>query len=142
MANMRHPFDSRLEHRAVGSAAVTATATLHTETQRAAQRTAYRTVIDTTAIKISANDELYQFVVELSDDNFTTVNAVAACLDMGATEVRQSGAPDSAAADGLELMWATEANGTTYQYWRVRVIISGTSPSITFNCYSTILGDV
>ncbi len=141
MQNMYHHFDSRLEHRALASAALTATTTLDTITQRAEQRTAYRTLVNVEAIKISANDELYKLVVELSNDNFSTIDDVAAVTDFGATEVRESGAPDSVAADTAEVLWSTEKNGTKYQYARLRMVISGTSPSITFGCYSSILGD-
>jgi hypothetical protein len=138
---MYHAYDTRLDHRAVGSAALTATATLDTITERAAQRTAYRTLVGLEAIKISANNELYQVVVELSNDAFSTVE-VAAIGDFGATEVRQSGAPDSAVGDTLELMWTTEHNGTKYAASRIRAIIAGTSPSVTLYCHSTVLGNV
>lgn len=141
MPNMYHAYDSRLDHRAFGSAALTATATLDTITERAAQRTAYRTLVGVEAIKISANDELYQVVVELSNDAFSTV-VVAAVKDFGATEVRQSGAPDSVAGDEAELLWTTEHNGVKYAASRIRCIIAGTSPTITVNAHSTVLGSV
>lgn len=139
MSNKTYAFDSRLEHRALGSAAVTATAVLATIEQRAAMRTDYMTKVILEAVKISANDELYQVVAELSDDNFVTINEVAAVRDFGATEVRQSGAPDSAAADEVEIHWNTETNGVTYKYGRLRLIISGTSPSITLGCHSSVV---
>lgn len=142
MPNMYHPFDSRLEHRALGSAAITADTVLDTITQRAAQRTAYRTLVLVEAIDIASSDETYQVVMELSNDNFTTVNEVAAILDLGDTAVRQSGAPDNAAGDEYEVMWSTEVNGEKYQYARVKVFAGGTSPSITIGCHSTVLGDV
>lgn len=138
MPNLYHPFDSRLEHRALGSAAITATATLGTITERAAQRTCYLTRVQLEAIKISANDEIYQVVVELSNDSFSTVEVAAMC-DFGATEVRQSGAPDSAAGDYAELMWCTEKNGVKYSASRIRVITDGTSETITLGCWSTIM---
>ena len=138
MSNKAYAFDSRLEHRALGSAAITSTATLDTITERAAQRTDYRTIATVEAIKISANDELYQIVVECSNDGFTTLE-VADVKDFGATEVRQSGAPDSLVADIVELYWCTEINGTKYAASRVRLIASGTSPSITLGCYSTVV---
>jgi hypothetical protein len=139
---MTHPFDSRLEHRALGSAAITATAVLDTITQRAASRTAYRTLVTIESCKISANDELYQVVCELSDDDFSTVAAAVAVADFGATEVRQSGAPDTAVGDTAEIMWSTEYNGAKYQYARLRLIAAGTSPSIGLGCFSSVLGNV
>ena len=141
MPNMYHPYDTRLDHRAIGSAALTATTTLATITERAAQRTAYRTLATLGTTKISANNELYQLVAELSNDDFTTV-VVAGVTDFGATEVRQSGAPDSAAGDTAELLWTTEHNGIKYDTARIRLVISGTSPSIVISSHSTILKDL
>lgn len=142
MPNMYHPFDSRLEHRALGSAALTSTTVLDTITQRAAARTAYRTLINIEAIDIANSDEIYTLVVELSDDNFSTVNEVAAIADFGDTAVRQSGAPDSAAGDTREVLWTTECNGVKYDYARLKLFVAGTSPSITLGCFSSVLGDV
>lgn len=141
MPNMYHPFDSRLEHRALGSAALTTATVLDTITQQAQQRTAYRTLVNIEAIGIATNDETYQIVVELSNDDFTTIE-VAAILDLGATEVRQSGAPDSAAGDTYELLWTTECNGVKYEKARIKVFMAGTAETITLGCYSTVLGDV
>lgn len=138
MGNMAYPFDSRLEHRALGSAALTATTTLATIDQRAAMRTMFMTKVVVEAIKISANDEIYQVVVEGSNDDFSTLEVLAMC-DFGATEVRQSGAPDSAALDEAELYWATEKNGVKYDKARIRVITDGTSETITLGCWSSIM---
>lgn len=138
MPNIQYPFDSRLEHRALGSAAMTATTTLDTITQRAQMRTMFMTKVIVEAIKISANDELYQVVVEGSNDSFSTLEVLAMC-DFGATEVRQSGAPDSAVGDTAELYWASEKNGVKYSAIRIRVITAGTSETITLGCYSSIM---
>lgn len=139
MTNMNHPTDLRLIHREVARAALTSTATLATIAERASQRTSYRTLVNVESIKITANNELYKVVVECSNDGFTTVE-VAEVRDLGATEVRESGAPDSAAGDTLELLWATEINGTKYAASRIRLVISGTAPSIGLSCRSSITG--
>ena len=141
MPNMYHPTDARLMHRAAGSAAITATTTLATITERAQQRTQYRTLLNVEAIKTSAGNELAVVVVECSNDGFATVH-VAARHDFGHTSVRQSGSPTSVAGAYRELLWTTELGDTKYTQSRIRVIMSGTSPSITLGCYSTILGDV
>ena len=138
MSNKAYAFDSRLEHRALGSAALIATAILATITERAAQRTDYRTIATVEAIKISDNDELYQVVVECSNDGFTSLE-VAGIADFGATEVRQSGAPDSLVGDFCEIYWSTEINGTKYAASRIRVITAGTDETITLGCYSTVV---
>lgn len=138
MPNKYHPFDSRLEHRAVGSAAQTATAVVDTITQRAAMRTEYRTIVGIEALAIDGNDEAYTFVVECSNDSFSTIE-VAAMVDFGATEVRQSGAPDSVAGDTAEILWSTEVNGTKYKDWRLKCFHAGATSSVTYYAYSTIL---
>lgn len=141
MGNIAVSFDVRLQHRAPGAAAITSTTTLDTITERAAQRTVYRTLVNVEAIKITANNELYNLVVQLSNDDFTTIEQ-AAILSMGATEVRVGGSKDSAAGDTYEVMWSTEADGVKYAAARLRLVVAGTSPSITLNSYSGILGSV
>lgn len=138
MPNMYHAFDARLEHRAPASAAVTATATVDTIEQRAAMRTTFLTRINLEAIKITANDEVYSFIVQLSNDDFTTIET-AAMVSVGATEVRHGGAKDSVAGDLLELLWSTEQAGEVFQDARLRLVIAGTSPSVTFAAHSTIM---
>lgn len=132
------PTDQRLLHRAAAQAALTATTVLATIDQGAAMATEYTTRSIVESIDIASNDELYQLVIEVSDDNFTTVNEVAAIMDYGATEVRQSGAPDSAVGDEKNMHWSTVVNGVPYQYWRARLIIAGTSPSIGLICHSSV----
>ena len=132
------PFDSRLEHRAASAAALTATATLETVTQRAATRTEFCTKFYIESVKVSAGDESYTLSIELSNDNFTTLDEVAAMKVMGDASVLVE-AGDTVAGDEYELFWTTEVSGVTYQYWRVRLIAAGTSPSMGLHCYSTIL---
>lgn len=136
--NKFHPFDARLEHRAVASAAQTSTAVVDTITERAAQRTQYRTMISLEAIAIDGNDELYTFVVELSNDGFSTIE-VAAITEFGATEVRQSGAPDSVAGDVKEILWSTELGDTKYAASRLKCFHAGSSTSITYHAFSTVI---
>lgn len=140
MPNKYHALDTRLQHRAPGSAAITADEVVATINQRAAGRTDYMTKIYVEAIDIAGNDELYLFVLEVSDDNFVTTNEVAAMRDFGATEVRQSGAPDTLVGDEIEIFWSTEVNGVVYQDWRLNLIITGAATeTITFHAYSSIL---
>lgn len=98
----------------------------------------YLTKVMLEAIKISANDESYKVVVECSNDDFSTVE-VAAILSLGATEVRESNAPDSAAGDEYDIYWCTEINQRKYQKSRIRLVAGGTSPSITLSSHSTIM---
>ena len=140
MSNKFHALAVRLQHRDPGSAAITSTAVVETINQRTAGRTDYLTKIYIEAMDIAGNDELYAFVIEVSDDNFSNVREVAAMRDFGATEVRQSGAPDTLVGDNIEMFWSTEVNGVVYQDWRLKVFISGAgSETITFHAYSSIL---
>lgn len=137
MQNITRNFDERLSHRDVGSAALTATTTLDTHQQRVAQRTRYVMQITLEAIKVSAGNEHYEFIVEASNDDFTTVE-VAAYLSLGATGARLRGAPSNAAGDTYELEFMTQINETLYKDWRVVMVASGTSPSITFSAWSGV----
>lgn len=138
MPNKHYPFDKRLEHRALGSAALTATTVLGTITERAAQRTMYLTKGMIEGIDIANGDESYKVVVEVSNDDFTTVE-VAAILDLGATGVRQSGAPDSQVGDEHEIYWCTEVKGRKYKASRIKLFAAGTTPSIQLSCWTTIM---
>lgn len=137
MPNIFRSFDSRLEHRALGSAALTSTATIVTKAERVAQRTRYVTKMILEAIKISANNEVYTLVAEVSNNGFTN-KEIAGILSVGPTETRVGGGPDNAAGDEYDLHWSTEVNGVVYKDWRLRLIIGGTSPSITAGIWSGV----
>lgn len=135
MKSHHYAFDARLEHRAAGSAALTADTTIATKDQRARTRTNYVTTVRVESIKITANNEEYRFLFEVSNDNFTT-HETAAVLSLGATEVRLGGAKDNAAGDEYDVHWNTEVNRQSYQDWRIRLDVSGTAPSIAFSASS------
>lgn len=130
-------FDARLEHRAAATAALTASATIVTQDQRAPSRTEFVTVLRVESVKISANDEEYRFLFEVSNDDFTT-HETAAILSLGATEARLGGAVDSLAGDEYNVHWNTEINGASFKSWRIRAVLAGTSPSIAFSMNSTV----
>lgn len=133
-ASHDYAFDARLEHRAAGSAALTADTTIDTVQQRAETRTEYVTIIRIESI--TTTDEEYQFIVEVSNDSFSTVE-VAEVVSLGATAARIGGAPDNVAGDEYHLHWTTEVNGTQYKDWRLRLDVSGSSPSIAFSANSS-----
>lgn len=137
MPNIFRNFDSRLEHRALGSAAMTSTTTLVTKAERVAQRTRYVTKAIIEAIDIASNDEVYTLVAEVSNDAFST-KEVAGILSFGPTETRVGGAPDNVAGDEYDLHWSTEVNGVVYKDWRLRLIVGGTTPTITLGCWSGV----
>lgn len=128
-------FDARLEHRAAAQAALTADTTVVTFNQKAQTRTEYVTIFRLENVKISANNEEYRFLIEVSNDDFTTVE-VADVLSLGATEARLGGAVDNVAGDEYHRHWCTEVNGQSFKSWRIRLDVSGTAPSIAFSCNS------
>ena len=133
-----YPFDSRLEHRAAGQAALTADTTLGDFDQRAQTRTEFLTKVYVESIDTTTGDEKYVIRAELSNDDFTTVDAVGGILELGdATQL--ASATDTAVGDELEMRWTTEVAGTVYQHWRIRLDVSGTSPSLGAIVYSTVM---
>lgn len=128
-------FDARLEHRAAGSAALTAAATIATKDQKARTRTEYFTMLRVESIDTASGNEEYRFIFEVSNDDFTTVET-AAILSLGHTSARLGGGPTNAAGDEYQVPWNTEVNGQSYQDWRIRLEVNGTSPSIGFSMNS------
>lgn len=135
MSSHKRAFDARLEHRPSASAALTASATIATLTQRAQSRTEFVTIARIEAVKVSAGNEEYRFIWECSNDGFATV-ATAAILSLGANGARLGNDPASVAGDEYDVVWNTEINGRSYKDWRIRLEVSGTAPSIAFSMNS------
>ena len=73
--------------------------------------------------------------IELSDDDFTTINAVAGNMILG--DAAAIPAAEDAGVGEYELMWTSEWNSTNFRYWRLVLVAAGTSPSITFSAYTS-----
>lgn len=87
-------------------------------------------VMDVTAIKISANDELYNFIVQGSNSaTFASGIEELGRRLLGPTEVRK-GAGDSTIGR-YEIAFSNDVDGTEYRYLRVLLDVGGTSPSVT-----------
>jgi len=139
MNNPSHTYavDQRMIHREVAQAAITAASTvIGSHEQRAQTRTQYVTSIGIESIKISADDEEYRFIVQVSNDGFST-NEVAAIASLGATEARIGGGVDNAVGDTVQIHWNTEVNGQSYKDWRITLVTDGTAPSIAFSALSS-----
>ena len=138
MMNKGYPLDSRLQHRAPGAAAMTADTTLGDFDQLGKTRTEFLTKLYVESIDTTTGDEKYVLRAELSNDDFVTVDAVGGIVEMGdATQL--ASATDTAVGDELEMRWTTEVAGVKYQYWRIRLDVSGTSPSMGAHVYSTVM---
>lgn len=126
-----YPYDQLTVIRAAGSAAITATNTnVGTLDQEAQVRTDAVLSVHTTAIKTTAADELYDFVLLGSNDDFTT-KQILGRMTLGAGAVRPQTAITSVTGHH-ELPFSSEVNDIRYQKIRLALVISGTSPSITF----------
>lgn len=91
-------------------------------------------IVDVSAIKISANDELYTLLLQGSSASaFSTFETLVA-LDLGATEVRAGGAIDSTIGR-YELPFCTEQDSTVYDWIRLYCVTAGTSETITFKAW-------
>lgn len=91
-------------------------------------------IIDVSAIKISANDEVYTLLLQGSATSaFSTFETLVA-LDLGATEVRVGNAIDSTPGR-YELPFCTEQDSIVYDWIRLYVVTAGTSETITFKAW-------
>lgn len=100
-------------------------------------------IINISAIKISATNELYDFWLQGSDDpTFATGIANLAHFQIGAAAVLSA----SATLSGAQLSLAgvdrfeidcNNVQGKTvmYDYVRLRVVIAGTAPTITYDAW-------
>lgn len=82
-------------------------------------------IVDTTAVEIASNDEVYKIEMQGSNDSFSTY-VVLASLELGANEVL-GGTEDSAAAARYELPFVNQQPaGTAYSQLRVYTRVAGT----------------
>lgn len=94
--------------------------------------------IDVSALKISANDESYDLVLQGSPDaDFATAGNIVelGALHLGAKETKRT---DSDKDDTVGRHWMPFRNerlGTAYRYLRLYHVIGGTSPSIDYTAY-------
>lgn len=132
------PVDARMEHRAAAQPAITAASTVvATHQQRAQTRTEFVTRINIEAIKVSAGNEEYTFALQVSNDDFTTIET-AAMISLGDGNARLGGANvDTPVGAQREIHWCTEVDGVHYKDWRLVLLAAGTGPSIAFSAISS-----
>lgn len=91
-------------------------------------------IVDISAIKISANDELYDFLLQGAPaDTFASGVENLAHLGVGATEVRLGGAKDSTI--GKYIVPVSSYLLSQYRHVRLNVLTAGTSETITFSSW-------
>lgn len=91
-------------------------------------------IVDVSALDIVSNDERYHLILQGSNtSNFAAKESLAEYI-LGATEVRPGGAVDSVVGR-YEIPFTTEQHDTVYDYIRLQVDVSGTTPSITLKAW-------
>lgn len=90
-------------------------------------------IVDVSAMDIVSNDEIYNIMLQGTNDAFTT-KEILAHLALGATEVRPGAAVDSVIGR-YEVPFITEQHDVNYDTVRLYVDLGGTTPSITFKAW-------
>jgi hypothetical protein len=122
--------------RALGSAAVTATAYIGTQhDQGAAVATDVACVIDIEAIDIASTNEVYTFRLVASNATDRSDGTVIAMAQVGDASTITIETIDSAAGNRVVLFGRTERDGTSYRYLDLHLTVAGTTGSITFGAY-------
>lgn len=92
-------------------------------------------VIDISAMDISSSDETYRIILQGSNSSsFASGIENLAVLDVGATAARLGGAQNSVIGR-YELGFTNEQADTVYRYLRIRVVVAGITPTITFGAF-------
>lgn len=97
-------------------------------------------VIDISAIKISSGNEVYKILILASNDPALATGNVM----VGGAEVGKGVSLDGinmadSVVGRLEIPFCTQVAGVLYEYFGVYVVISGTTPSITFQGFVAVL---
>lgn len=93
-------------------------------------------IIDVTAIKVSAADEVYSLLLQgaaTGADAFTTTEILAQ-ITLGATAARPGGSINSVIGR-YEIPFITEQHDTVYDWVHLFSDVGGTAPSITFKAW-------
>jgi hypothetical protein len=91
-------------------------------------------VIDVTAIKTSAGDELYHLLLQGGTDNTFATKETVAQLTLGAGAARP-GAPVTSVIGRYEIPFVTEQHDVSYPWERLYIDVAGTAPSITLKAF-------
>lgn len=96
-------------------------------------RVNYDILLRVSGIKVSASDEDYDILVLGSDGSDFSGDKIVelARLKLGAQEVMETEVTEDDADGTYELAGTNMRNGTVYRYVKLRVVVAGTSPTIT-----------
>jgi hypothetical protein len=104
-------------------------------------------VLDLTAIKTSAGNELYKLILTGSND---PAFAAGNCFMLGMIEFGHvsvidtfngatTAAPNAIGGSRYEVLFAAEQNNVKFQFCKLRAVLSGTTPTITFKAFVAVL---
>jgi hypothetical protein len=104
-------------------------------------------VVDVTAVKISAGNELYKLAVLLSNDmNFGAGNVtLGGMFEFGAAAVLDgvnmlaTPAPSLIGGSRYEFAFCSEQNNVKYEFIKLYNVISGTLPAISYRAFAAVL---
>ena len=99
-------------------------------------------VVDISALKISAGNEVYQFyVVGSNTASLASGTAVLGSVQVGkGTALTVPGGGDTAAPPGtVEIFFTNNQMGSIYEYIGLYVTAAGTSPTTTFHAFVAVL---
>lgn len=93
-------------------------------------------IADVSAVKYTAGDENYQLLVQgCNASNFSSDVENLAILELGDASVLLGGADIDPGVGQHRIPFCNTKAGRNYRYVRLRYVIAGTSPSITFKAW-------
>ena len=136
-----YPIDTALQLEDAGAAITSSEVNSGGEIDLGASNVHGAVVIQCSAIKISANDEVYH--IELQGTNTTGFGTATDIVNLAGIDLGPHQTVGATAADSEVDMttgvyyvpFCNDFNGTSYQYVRLRITVGGTSPSITYTAF-------
>jgi uncharacterized OB-fold protein len=92
-------------------------------------------LINLESVKVSANNEVYRFVVLGSNTADRSDGEILGMLEIGDGGTIALETVDAAVGDRAEIRFRTEKADRIFRYVDLHLDTSGTSPSIGFNAY-------
>lgn len=97
-------------------------------------------IIDVTAIDIASNDEVYRLkILGCNTAGFASGVAELAEICFGKGSVQVPATQSDATTGRIELPFCTERFNTKYQFVKLYIDVSGTTPSISFLAFVAVL---
>lgn len=100
-------------------------------------------VVDVTAIDIASGNEVYNLILEGSNDPAWPAGSgqVLAAMQLGKGASRAGSVLKDSVIGRYELLFTNEQANVKYQYAKLYVVAGGTTPSIAFFAFIAVLGE-